>query len=410
MKTDELIAGLDIGSGKFCLSVGCHGDNGRPEILKTAIVKSQGMGNGVVIDLKGAAIGIEEAVRKIRLDDEYSLGSVYVNISGEHILGAKARNFLSLAQEPREVTPKDIAALLNATRVLNTPVDREAVHTITHSFWVDTKSGIKNPIGMYAARLTVDLYLLTALSAELKNLTRTVNRAGLDVKGVVVSSLASSQAVLTEYEKENGVILLEAGAGTIQMLLYHDDCVEALDIIPHGGNEITAAIAQEFKIEYEQAEKIKIAYSAVDPALVNEEEKIILQRDGLYETINRRQLASVIAAKTQEIISCLDRRLEEHQYKSMAKCGIVVSGGMAAMEGFLEALQKGTSLSTRLGMVRGFNSMLRLNSPWYATSVGLVMYGLNGQKEDENSVSLWRGRGGDSFIVRKLRELYEEYF
>lgn len=409
MKNLNLIAGLDLGSTKFCLSVGQTREDGKIEIIKSIVSKSQGVKNGVVIDLKGAAQAIEEIAAKIKAEKDITVTSVFVNINGDHLTGINARNSLTLSQEAREIMKKDIANLIHSAKLLNTPVDHEIIHSIETNFWVDAKGGIKNPNGMYATKLTADLYLITALSTQVKNLTKTVNRAGLDVKGVTISAMASSKAVLTENEKDKGVILLEIGADTTQILFLHEHKIKGFDILLLGGSNITEAIANEFSIGLDEASRIKLEFNMPEPPLINDEEKIILEREGACESVSRKRLADLITAKTKEVINHLNDKLKAGKYKEQAASGIVITGGAASMDGFLEIAQGIFGIPVRLGVVRGVRSSQRITQPFYAASVGLVKLGQELQNTNIAAQAV-KETSLLGFVKRKAYELYEEYF
>ncbi|MFH1776370.1 MAG: cell division protein FtsA [Candidatus Omnitrophota bacterium] len=409
MKLSNLVAGLDLGSSKFCMSVGQYFENGGVEILDTAVTKAQGVKDGVIIDLKEAAQCIEEVFSKIKIDKNFSCSSVVMTINGDHLIGDKVRNFLTLSGTSREITKEDIANLLHSTRSLHTYIDREVVYDVVQDFGVDAKGEIRDPLGMHAAKLTVNLYLITALSAQIKNLTKTVNLAGLDVRKMVVSAIASSKSALTDFEKDNGVILLEIGAGTTQILFIHGQKIRGFEVIPYGGNAITADIASEFRIANDEAERIKIEYSSVDFNSIDHEEKIILIRGGRYESILRKQLVAVIESKIRKLLNDIVDIFETNKYKRRAKCGVVITGGVASTDGLLETAQKVFCLPVRLGVVRGVTTNLRITNPAYAAAIGAVIHGLECIRHDNLRLTK-HGRGVFGLVKRRLVQLYEEYF
>ena len=257
------------------------------------------------------------------------------------------------------------------------------------------------------------LHIISCGSSFVKDITKAVNRAGLDVEGVAYSGFATSLATLTEQEKQAGVILIELGAGCINILFFKDGNLQYTGVISMGGYDITREIARSLKIDFPQAEELKLQYRNVSSNSENEnmkDEKIIIKKDmSNYESITRKQLEGIIDKKLNEILRLVKKDLELAGILSRVKCGIVICGGMSFMDGIIEKLERTLNLKVNMGIMRGFvSSSSSLSNIFYSTGIGLIMHAL-GQSNIDNKKS-FSSRGICSKIREKIREVYEEYF
>ncbi len=425
-KNDHKVIGLDIGSAKTTVCIGSTDMQGRIEIHNASMVKTRGVDRGVITDLGEVASCVEEAVKKAenKLNSSYRLkqakkkntriNSVFMTVSGEHILGNNTKAMLNLSNRPVEISRRDTQRAIDSAKYLSASIDRDVLHALAQEFIVDGFKRIKNPLGIFGTRLGVNVHIISGGTSYIKNMIKAVNRAGLDVEGVAYSGFATSLSILTEREKNSGVILLEMGAGCVNILFFKEGDLQYTGVIPMGGHDITSEIARKLNIDLPQAEELKLQYrnvfsnySADEAAL---EEKIIIKKDAsTYESIPRKQMENIIDRKLDELLKLIKKDLELAGIISRVRCGIVICGGMSFMDGIIEKLEKTLNLKVSMGIMRGFvSSSSSLSNMFYSTGIGLIMHAL-GQKNLDNKKTFSTGNIR-SKIMAKIREVYEEYF
>lgn len=426
-KINKSVVGLDIGSAKTAVCLGELDEFGRVEISGATMVKTRGIERGVVTDLGQTAECIEEAIKKVetkvqahkrskssKLKKSIKIHSVYATISGEHILGSNTKSVLNLSNRPIEIGRKDTQRTIDSARYLATSIDREILHALAQEFIVDGYKRIKDPLGIYGTRLGVNLHIISAGLSFVTNVVKAVNRAGFDVDGIVYSGLATSLITLTEQDKQAGVILLELGAGTVNVLFFSDGSLQYTSVIPIGGYDITREIVHKLGIDFYQAEELKMQYKSrySDSNEKSEfcNEKIIVKKDSSnYESIMLKDLVAIIDKKLNEVCKLIKRDLELSGILPRAHCGVVISGGMSFMDGIIEKLEKVIKLPVTLGIMRGFVSEFSgLSNIFYATSIGLVKYILNEQMQEYKHTPIPSGLFGK--MVAKVKTMYDEYF
>ncbi len=420
------VIGLDIGSAKTTVCIGSIDAEGRIEIHNASMVKTRGLERGVITDLGEVAGCIEEVVKKAEnkarsfQGSKHSkrkttrISSVFTTISGEHILGNNTKAMLNLSNRPVEISRKDIQRAIDSAKYLSASVDRDVLHALAQEFIVDGCKRMKNPLGIFGTRLGVNLHIITGGTSYVKDVIKAINRAGLDVEGVAYSGFATSLSTLTEQEKQAGVILLEMGAGCVNILFFKEGNLQYTGVIPMGGHDITREIARKLSIDLLQAEELKLHYrNASSNYSGNEsssEEKIIIKKDASnYESITRKQMEDIIDKKLNEQLLLIKKDLELAGIISRVKCGVVICGGMSFMDGIIEKLEKILGLKVSMGITRGFvSSSSGLSNIFYSTGIGLIMHALR-QKNIDNKKTFSTGNIR-SKIVAKIREVYEEYF
>ncbi|MCP4649247.1 MAG: cell division protein FtsA [PVC group bacterium] len=427
MKSKLPLVSLDIGSAKTTICIGNFDTAGRVEIYNAIMVKTRGMQRGIITNLSEVAEGIEEAVkkaeakfqasercRKIWGKRQFRINSAYVTISGEHILGINTKTKLSLSDRPVEITNQDSLRAIEMAKSLSASIDREILHADAQEFIIDGYKKIKEPLGIYGTKLGVTLHLISCGSSFINSLVKAVNQAGLDVDGVVYSGLATSQAILTEEEKEAGVILLEMGAGTTNIMFFVEGRLFYTSTIPMGGYDITLEIARQMKIDFYQAEQLKMQYKSIcvypDGQTEGCDDKIIIKKSSSqYESISRQELAGIIDAKVRELFSMLKKEIESSGIIPRVGYGVVICGGVSFMDGVIEKLERQLNLPIHLGITRGFvSSFSGLGNSFYATGIGLIMHALAEKGKKYKSRNLQRGVVAQ--LVSKVKNIYEEYF
>ncbi|MFH1094478.1 MAG: cell division protein FtsA [Candidatus Omnitrophota bacterium] len=425
-KNDHKVIGLDIGSAKTTVCIGSTDAQGRIEIHSASMVKTRGVERGVITDLGEVASCIEEVVKKAEnklypshgsQDSKIKntkINSVYATISGEHILGNNTKSMLNLSNRPVEISRKDTQRAIDSAKYLSTLVDRDVLHALAQEFVIDGYKRINNPMGIFGTQLGVNLHIISGGASYVKDVVTAINRAGLDVEGVAYSGFATSLSTLTEQEKQAGVILLEMGAGCVNILFFKEGNLQYTGVIPVGGYDITREISRKLNIDLTQAEELKLQYSHASSSYGDSksaaEEKIIIKKDASnYGSITRKQMEDIIDKKLNELLLLIKKDLELAGIISRVKRGVVICGGMSFMDGIIEKLEKTLDLKVSMGIMRGFvSSSPGLSNIFYSTGIGLIMHAL-GQKTAENKKTFSTGNIR-SKIMAKIREVYEEYF
>ncbi|MBU1044881.1 MAG: cell division protein FtsA [Candidatus Omnitrophica bacterium] len=426
INSDLLIAGLDIGSAKTTVCLGSFDPQGRIEIHNASMVKTRGMERGVITDLGEVAACIEEVIKKVETKMQrseqsntlwpkknFKINSVYATISGEHVLGNNTKGMLNLSNHPIEISHKDMFKAIESAKYLSSSIDREILHALAQEYVIDGYKRIKDPLGIYATRLGVNLHILTAELSFITNVVKTINRAGIDVEQIAYSGLATSLATITEQEKQAGVILLELGAGTVNILFFSEGSLQYTSVIPIGGQDITQQISSLLNIDFAQAEELKMQYRSRYGNDFDQgkcEGKIIIKKDAAnYESITRKELTDIIDKKLEVILGMIKKDIEMAGILSRVNCGVVVCGGMSFMDGIIERLEKITKLPVNMGIMRGFvSSSSGMSNIFYATGIGLVMHALNERRNFNQGAFLTHSALGKVFA--KIKNIYEEYF
>ncbi|MFH2137010.1 MAG: cell division protein FtsA [Candidatus Omnitrophota bacterium] len=427
MRDQIPVVSLDIGSAKTTVCIGNLDNAGRVEIYTAVMVKTRGLERGIITNLGEVASGIEEALRKAEakfytsehnnlpaIKKNFRIGSVYVTISGEHVLGNNTKAMLSLSNRSVEITHNDSQRAIDSAKSLTTSIDREILHALAQEFVVDGYKRTKEPLGIFGTRLGVNLHIISCGVSFANSLVKAVNRAGFDVDGIVYSGLATSMAILTEEEKQTGVILLELGAGTTNILFFIEGSLQYTSVIPLGGNDITKEISQRLGIDEAQAEQLKMQYKNVCVYSGSNhqecDDKLILKKNSSsYESISRQELALIVDAKLGDLFTLVKKELDLVGITQRAKGGIIISGGMSFMDGIIEKLEEYIKLPVHLGIMRGFVSGFSgLSNSFYATGIGLIMHALNERTTNVRTRCSNKGILGQ--LLSKLRGVYEEYF
>lgn len=402
MSRKEHIVGLDIGTTKVCAVVGEVDEEGDVHIAGVGTTPSTGIRKGVVIDIDATTRAIEDAVERAERMAGMQVGSLYVSVSGEHITSTNSRGIVAISRGDREISAADVERVIDAARMAALPAsDREVVHLLPRGFVVDGHDGVRNPVGMYGARLEVEAHIVTGTSTVLANLLKCVQRAGVEVEEVVLEPLASAEAVMTSPERELGVVIADIGGGTTSLGVFASGGLCHTAVLPVGGRHITSDIAVGLRTPVAEAEKLKVRYGAASPLETSEGELIEVFNVGDREPriLPRRVLCEIIEPRLQEICNLLRLQIRRSGYAHLVPAGIILTGGTAQLRGITKFVSEKLELPARIGMPEQVGGMIdAVSSPIYATGVGLVLYGVRhrGAKavRTTNGVGLWgRMRG-----------------
>jgi len=317
-----------------------------------------------------------KAIEEAELMAGCEITNVYVGIAGSHIRGINSRGMVAV--RGKEVDRYDVERVLDAAKAIPLPADTDVIHILPQEYIIDGQNGVKEPQGMSGVRLEAKVHIVTSATSSMQNIVKCCNKAGLDVKQVVLQPLASSAAVLTEDEKELGVALVDIGGGTTDIALFSEGSIVHTGVIPLGGNNITNDIAVGLKTPADEAEKIKKEYGCAMTSMVDKEENIEVPSVGGRQPrlLARQILAEIIQPRVEEIIQLVHKEIRNSGYEEMLASGVVLTGGSTMMEGMPELAEEVIGMAVRRGAPRdvgGLNDVVK--SPMYSTGVGLVRQG-----------------------------------
>lgn len=376
---ENIIVGLDIGTTKICAVVG--------EVSRTAINiigigthPSIGLRKGVVVDIESTVESIKKAIEEAELMAGCEISSVYAGIAGGHITGLNSRGIVAI--KGQEIIKSDVERVIDAARAVAIPMDREVIHVLPQEFIVDDQTGIQNPVGMAGVRLETKIHIVTGAVTSAHNIVKCANRSGLDVCDIVLESLASGEAVLTDEERELGVGLLDLGGGTTDLAIFSGKNIKHTFVLGLGGNNLTNDIAIGVRASLAEAEKIKIKFGTCVSRDISSEETIEVPGMGGRKTrkLPRKILGEILEPRVEEIFSLIKREIYRAGMENLIVSGMVLTGGSALLDGATEIAESIFELPTRLGKPREISGLVDVvNNPMYATGVGLVLYGARNQ-------------------------------
>lgn len=379
MSRKDYIAGLDIGTTKTCcVLTEADLDTGSVDIIGVGLTPSSGLRRGVVVDLDETTEGIREAVdRAQRMVGNVVIRSVVVGVTGEHISSLNSRGVVAITSPSREIQASDVERVVDASKVIVLPPEREIIHAIPRGFAVDGQDGIKDPVGMAGGRLEVETHIVTGSSTFLENVVRCVQRANLSVELTVLEPIAASESAVIPAEKELGVALVDIGGGTTDVAVFTNGEIYYTAVLPVGGNHVTNDIAIGLRTSQEEAEAGKIKYGCATVDMVSEDETFEITSLGADEAreLPREILARIIEPRMQEILQMVRAELMKSGYLDLLPAGAVLTGGGALMPGVLDLAEKILGMPVRLGLPRNVGRLGdEVRSPIYTTAVGLALY------------------------------------
>ncbi len=401
----NLVVGLDIGTTKICSVVGEVG-GGEINIIGIGTHPSIGLRKGVVVNIESTVDSIKKAVEEAELMAGCEISSVYAGIAGGHITGFNSRGIVAI--KGSEITENDVERVIDAARAVAIPMDREVIHVLPQEYIVDDQAGIQNPVGMAGVRLEAKIHIVTGAVTSAHNIVKCCNRSGLDVCDIVLESLASGEAVLSDEEKELGTALIDLGGGTTDLAVFAGKNIKHTFVLALGGNNLTNDIAIGLRAPHADAEKIKTRFGTCLPHSVSAEDMIEVPGMGGREArkLPRQILGEILEPRMEEIFTLVKREIYRAGMEASIPSGLVLTGGTSLLEGTTEIAESVFNLQTRLGKPQGISGLVDVvNNPMYATGVGLVLYGARNQTEKK-----FRIRDANIFnrIVAQMKRWFKD--
>lgn len=398
MAKDRIICGIDAGSSKIATLIASVGEDGKINLIGVSSTPSHGVRKNQVVDIEEAVKAITESVEASERMAGYSISSAYVSLGGPQIESVNQHAVVAVSEPEGEIKASDIQRVNDAARALPLSTSREILHVIPRTFTVDGQEGIKDPIGMTGVRLETETHIITGSTTSMKNLVKCVSEVGIDVSELVFSGIASSIAVLSDTEKELGVVLVDIGGETTDVVIFIDGSVAYSSVVPIGARHITSDMAVGLRVSLESAEKIKLSLGKItkSPVLAEgfeteelkensktskkEESFLDIKSLGIAEDIQKISTKSVvdgiIRPRLQEIFKYVGKEIKKSGFGAQIPSGLVICGGGAKTIGILDQAKYVLGFPARIGEIEGLSGMVdEIDSPGFASGAGLILYG-----------------------------------
>jgi len=372
LKRKDLVVGIDVGTSNVRVIVGEPLPDNTVNIVGVGLSSSEGLKKGVIVDLDKTIQSITKAVEEAERMVGFNIKEAYLGLVGINVELISNKGVVAVTSEDREITEEDVERVMQSTRVIPMPSDREIVNVIPRQFIVDGYDGIRDPVGMLGVRLEVDALVVTTTITTLKNLIRCINRAGIEVSGLVLQSLANSEVALSRDEKELGVFLLDLGGGKAELTYFQNGALQNISVLPLGGNHITNDIAVGLRTGFETAESIKLEHGCAFAAMSEDTKSLEITSVGgdSRHVVSERELCNFIEPRVQEIMQMIREEMEKMGVEEMPPAGVVLTGGVSLMDGVSEMAEKMFGTSVRVAEPH----FVGVKSPIYTTAVGLLNY------------------------------------
>ena len=397
---DKYIVALDIGTSKVCALVGEIGDRGQLEIIGKGTSPMKGTRRGNIINLDQAVEAVKKAVDECEVMAGLQIESAYVGVAGDHIRSVNSRGVVSVMGKHKEIAREDIDRVIEASKSINVPSELELLHVIPREFVVDGQDGIHDPLGMTATRLEANVHIVTGARTHNQNVLTCVNKAGIAVQELVLEQLAAAEAVLTQDEREMGVLLMDLGGGTTDYAVFLEGNVIHTNVLPVGAGHFTSDISVVLRTPMEDAERIKKRYGCALASLVTDDDPIEVPTVGgrAPKILSRQELTGILEPRAAEIAKLVYRDLEKVGLDKEIRSGVVVVGGGAEMDGIVEMVEQVFDQQARKGVPRGVGGLAdTVSGPEWAAASGLLLWGLRDQTRVRKRPRKGLAKVADSF-------------
>lgn len=397
----DIVVGIDVGTTKVCTLVGQIEDETTARIMGVGLEPAAGMRKGMVNDVAEATEAIHASIRKAERTSGYEIGRAFVSIAGGHVSSVNSRGVAGINAK-RGVNEEDVERAMDSAQAIAIPHNREVLHVVPRTYTLDGQEGVRSPLGMHGFRLEVEAHIITAASSSVQNLEKCVAGAGVGVDRFVLNPLASAEAVLSETERQMGVVVVDSGGGTTDLAIFIEGTVWHTSVISVGGNHITNDIAHALRLPFDQAEQIKLEVGHSNPADVSANDVFEVQPFGTDDPLyySRTDLAEIIEARTEEMFSLVLQEIKRSGYDALLPAGVVLTGGTAALPGIRQTASRIMSMPARVARPEGLVGLAdSLHGPEYSTSVGLLRFALRtdilgGPRYSSNGFDLGRALSG----------------
>jgi len=417
----QLICAVDIGTSKVATVVALFDkeEDKVPKIIGFSSSPSLGIKKGLVIDIEKATEAIEKSIEKAEKMAGYKIDKAFVSVGGPHISSLNSHGLVAITNPNQEINEGDVVRVIEAAQAVSLSSTRQIIEVVPCDFTVDGQGGIKNPVGMTGVRLEVDTHIITASQTNIKNIQRCLSDLGIEIEGFVFSGLSSAEAVLTDTEKELGVVLVDIGGGKTDLCLYSEGSLLHSSSLPIGGKHVTNDIAVGLRVSLDSAEKIKIYLSKKmnNLSMKKKISEIDLSELKLQEEIEnisiKTLLDEIINPRLEEIFKLIYEEIEKSGLIKSIPSGLVLTGGGALTVGIMDVAKKVIGLPVRVGVPEKVGGLVdEILDPSYATTIGLILVGKNKiQKESFELKSfrrIWRDFS-TGFSIERLKNFFKQF-
>ena len=376
---NRIITAIDVGTTKICTTIAEVSPVGAVNVVGVGIGPSQGLHKGLVVNINDARESIRESIRKAEQACNYRVESAFVGVTGRHVTSMNNRGVVAITRGDRLVRSDDLKRVLSSAQNISVPNDRKLLHVIPRGYAVDGQVGVKNPVGMHGFRLDVETHIITAAATSVQNLVKCIRGLGIDIDDLVLEPIASSEAVLTEDEKQVGVILADIGGGTTDICVFKDGSIWHTAIIPVAGYQLTRDVAIGLGLPFDVAEEMKKRYGSVMPVYESKmETPSPICEDG--HGVSYQDLCDIIRARVEEVLRLILLEIPSSDYDSLIPAGLVLTGGSANLSGIETLGRDILKMPVRVGVPGKISGITdALHDPAYATGVGLLLWGAKNQ-------------------------------
>jgi len=373
----NVIVGLDIGTNKIACVVAEASPDGSIDVIGIGKHPSRGLRKGVVVNIESTVESIRLAVEEAELMAGVEINSVFVGIAGSHIRGCNSHGVV--ATKNGEVTEEDVSRAVDAASAMAIPADQKILHILPQEFIIDQQDGSREPIGMSGVRLEARVHMITGAVSSAQNIIKCCNRCDLDVADMVLEQVASSEAVLSQDEKDIGVVIVDIGGGTTDIAIFVDGAICHTSVIPIGGDHLTNDLVSGLRTSAREADLLKIKYGSCMVEFISPDEQVEVPSVGGRppRPMPRQIMAQILEPRVQELFELVKAEVQRSGYQERIAAGLVLTGGSSLLEGMVELAEETfDGLPVRIGKPHGVGGLVDVvSSPIYATGVGLLLYG-----------------------------------
>lgn len=377
-KPEDYLVSIDIGSSKVGVLIGLRDGGAGIEVVGKGIAPNRGSRKGNIVNVEATVDAVKQASEEAEVMAGVEISRAFVGLASADVRSVNCRGMVSVKRKDREITREDVQRVLEAAQSAALPSDRQILHAVPQEFLVDEQGGIAEPLGMLGSRLEVLLHLVTCNVTRSKTLLTCVNRAGIEVIEMVFEPLATAEAILTEDERELGVLLLDVGAGTTEYALFADGEVHHSGVLPVAAGHFTSDLAMVLRTPFPEAEKIKIKNGCCLAHMVSDDEGLSVPTvaGGGTRVVPRRELCEILQPRAEELFNLVQQDLVRHGFEEAPRGGVVLTGGGAQLDGLLEMAEQTFNSGVRYGLPRGFGGLVDvISSPTWTTAAGLLRWG-----------------------------------
>ena len=386
-KAEEYLVGIDIGSSKVGVLIGQRDGQG-VEVVGKGLAPNRGTRRGNIVNVEQTVDALKQATEEAEVMAGIDISKAYVGIAGSDILSVNSRAIVSVSRRDREITRHDIQRALNAAQSAALPSDREILHAIPQEFLVDDQPGITEPLGMLGSRLEVSLHLTTGNVTRTKTLQTCVNRAGIEVLELVFEPLATAEAVLSDDERELGVLLIDIGNGGTELALFAEGEVRHSAVLPIGASHFTNDLAMVLRTPFAEAERIKVKFGCCLESMVDDSEGVTVPAvaGGSERVVPSRELCEILQPRAEELFTLVRDDLIKQGWDESLRGGVVLTGGGAKLDGILELAEQIFGSTVRYGLPQRLTGLVDvISSPHWCSASGLLLYGLAAEQQQKRT-------------------------